>query len=146
MLNRETLRSKIRKLNRSTKTYIMENQKNDLDKTKWNREQHFEQHREFNEGFSNENLPEDYDPSQMKSETETDEEGNIKAVDRARYTDLENEQTPSDTGKTQIGNQEIENPESLQNRDRNYDTNPNRYPPSHPDNHTNRGNIDLDDE
>lgn len=123
----------------------MEDKRNDQDDTKWNREQHFEQHREFNEGFSNENLPEDYDPSQMKSETETDEEGNIRKVDRARYTDLQGEQTPADTGKTQTGNQAIENTDSLQNRDRNYDVDPNRYPPSHRDNHINRGNINLDD-
>lgn len=124
----------------------MENEKNstqgDQNETKWNRGQHFEQHREFNEGFSNENLPADYDPSQMKEETEIDEDGNIRKVDRARFTDFTGEQTSDDTGKKASNNKAIENPESLQNRDRNYDD-PNRYPPSHPDNHESRGNINF---
>lgn len=124
----------------------MENKTNDTnsqDDTKWNRAQPVEKNQEFNEGFSNENLPDDYDPSQMKSETETDAEGNIKHVERARFTDNTGEQTPDDTGNTQTGNEQIE--KQAQNRDRNYDSNPERYPPSHPDNQINRGNIELDD-
>ncbi|HEX8562663.1 MAG TPA: hypothetical protein VF676_06765 [Flavobacterium sp.] len=117
------------------------NHDKNLNDTKWNREQHFEQHREFNEGFSNENLPEDYDPSQMKPETETDEEGNIRQVERARYTDLQNEETPDETGKIETGNEAIEPHE--QNRDFNYDPDPERHPDKHPEKDKNRGNIDF---
>ena len=116
---------------------------NSQDETKWNREQPVEQHRELNEGFSKKNLPADYDPSQMKSETEIDEQGNIKQVERARFTDHAGEQTSDETGKNETGNEQIE--KLAQNRDRNYDSNPERYPPSHPDNHKNRGNIELDE-
>ena len=123
----------------------MENNNNDTnsqDETKWNREQPVEQHRDLNEGFSKENLPADYDPSQMKSETETDEEGNIKVVERARFTDLSGQETSDNAANSETGNEQIE--KQAQNRDRNYDPNPERYPPSHPDNHKNRGNIELD--
>ncbi len=118
-----------------------QNNDNNQDETKWNREQKPEQHRDLNEGFSAENLPENYDPSKLKSETETDEEGNIKIVERARFTDLSDETTPDEAGKHATGNRRIE--KEAENRDRNYDD-PKRYPPSHPDNHENRGNIELD--
>jgi hypothetical protein len=96
-----------------------------------------------NEVFSGENLPENYNPSQLKKETETDDEGNKTHVDRARFTDLADESEPPESDKS-TDSTDIENRESLQNRDRNYDVSPNRYPPSHPDNHTNRGNIEMD--
>ena len=110
------------------------NDKNPGDK-QWNNQQ------ELNEGFSGENIPDNYNPSnedianRLKSETETDVNGNPDTVKRAR----DHSQTGDDD------NSAIENPQSLQNRDRNYDSNPDRYPQSHPDNDRNRGNMTLDE-
>jgi hypothetical protein len=111
----------------------METDNEDLGNKKWNNEQ------QLNEGFSGENLTGNYNPSdediskRLRTETETDENGHHEQVKRARH--------PEDDHYNSADNSEIENRRSLQNRDRNYDTNPERYPPSHPDNHENRGNI-----
>ncbi len=114
------------------------------DDTKWNGTQPTEQTKKVNEGFSGENLASNYDPSEMKEETETDENGNFKVVKRNRHSNLQDEETPMQTGKTETGNEKIE--ETAENRDRNYDVTPNRYPAAHPENQQNRGNIDLDKE
>ncbi len=122
----------------------MNSDKPKQDDTKWNGTQPIEQTNQVNEGFSGENLASNYDPSAMKKETETDENGNIKIVDRARHSNLQDEDTPMQTGKTATGNEKIE--KTAENRDRNYDVTPNRYPVAHPENQQNRGNIDLDKE
>ena len=120
--------------------------KNDLGSKKWNNlqeKQHINE--ELNEGFCNDNIPRDYDPSKgddgLRRETDVDEKGNPIQVDRARFPD----DTPeADTqNPARDDNRIIENPESLQNRDRNYDLDPNRYPPDDPENKTSRGNIDF---
>jgi hypothetical protein len=118
----------------------METQNNNPGDKKWNNAQSDE----LNEGFSGENLPDNYNPAELKPETETDETGNTKHVDRARNPD-ESDRNRDDKSMA-LGNEDIENEKSLENRDRNYDPDPNRYPASHPDNHTNRGNMDLDNE
>src|SRR5690606_10652742 len=106
-------------------------------------------HTFFNEGFSNEKLPDDYDPApektedHLKREFETAPDGERTEVNRARHTD-DLSPNGAKVQNENADNRIIENPDLAQNRDRNYDVNPNRYPPSHPDNHEHRGNIDVD--
>ncbi|HEX8270247.1 MAG TPA: hypothetical protein VF581_10185 [Flavobacterium sp.] len=122
-----------------------DNSRKDLGDKKIFGEQHFEQHRDFNEGFSAENLPKDYNPSQLKSETVTDEQGNEKTVERARHTELDPNADAAKTADESADNQIIEKGDSPQNRDRNYDTEADRYPASHPDNHVHRGNMNVEE-
>ena len=107
---------------------------NDLENKKINNEQ------KVNEGFSGENLPDDYNPAakKLQQETETDKEGNAKTVDRARRT--EQPPAPNDSGVD-----DNQTRKSVENKDRNSDIADNRYPNSHPDNQHNRGNIELDE-
>ena len=74
----------------------------------------------------------------LKSETEKDESGEKETVKRAR--DVEDYDAEPTTSGEEIKSQK--NPE---NRDKNSDSNPNRYPAGHPDNEKDRGNIDLDE-
>ncbi|RZJ71815.1 hypothetical protein [Flavobacterium sp.] len=46
---------------------------------------------DLNEGFSGENIPEDYNPAKHVKEKETDASGNEKTVDRARNADATTE-------------------------------------------------------
>ena len=113
---------------------------NDLGDKKWNGEE-AKSNKNVNEGFSGQNLPDDYDPSKgkLKSETEKDESGQKETVKRARNVDdYDNEATTS--------GEEIKSQKNPENRDKNSDSNPNRYPAGHPDNQKNRGNMDLDNE
>ncbi|MBD3582820.1 hypothetical protein [Flavobacterium selenitireducens] len=64
----------------------------DLGDKTWNNEQ---KKGDLNEGFSGENVPEDYNPAKHVKETETDSDGNKKTVDRARNA----ERTTDDEGK-----------------------------------------------
>lgn len=103
----------------------------DIGNKKWNGEQE-KKKGEINEGFSGKNLPDDYNPSKgkLKTEIEKDAEGNSDVVKRAR---------PDKDIKTDKSIKNTKNPE---NRDKNSDTDPNRYPSSHPDNKRNRGNME----
>lgn len=108
----------------------------DLGNKKWNGEQE-KTKGEINEGFSGENLPNDYNPSKgkLKTEIEKDVAGNLSTVKRARS--VENDaKTNSETGGTPL--KAKKNPE---NRDKNSDIDPNRYPASHPENKKDRGNM-----
>lgn len=99
----------------------------DLSNKTWNNQQK-------NEGFSEENLPSDYNPANEKGlqpELETDEDGEKRIVERAR-----------DTATGPADNSAIR--DKFENRDRNYD-HPDRYPPSHPENKRDRGNMKLDE-
>jgi len=129
----------------------METNDKDPGDKKWNNEQ------KLNEGFSGENIPDNYNPSsediaqRMKSEIETDQFGNETEVKRARFPHEGDEQfifdKPDNTraeGEPSEDNTVIENKKSLENRDHNYDS-PKRYPESHPDNQKDRGNIKLDE-
>lgn len=119
----------------------MENK--DLANKKINNEQ------KVNEGFSGENIPADYNPAKgkLKSETETDENGNTKKVERARNPDSNTESHTSATANNTRGvNSEKDIEKTVENKDKNSDITPNRYPNSHADNHENRGNMELDKE
>lgn len=109
-----------------------------------------------NEGFSGENLPNNYNPSKgkLKPEVEKDEEGNMEVQKRARDVDEENavpvsqsDKTTRDDGKVIDKSRgtanEAEDMETAENRDFNSDTEEDRYPPSHPENKRNRGNMDT---
>jgi len=111
----------------------------DLGSKKINNEQ------QVNEGFSGENLDENYNPADQKlnPEQETDENGNTKNVKRARDTAQNwNENESLSRGVTD----EEDQIKTVENKDRNSDIATNRYPNSHPDNHQNRGNIKLDED
>ena len=100
-----------------------------------------EAYKNMNEGFSGQNLPDDYDPSKgkLKSEIEKNESGNLETVKRARDVDNSN---PTET----TSGEEIKSQKNPENRDKNSDSIPNRYPLDHPDNKKDRGNMDLDNE
>ena len=116
----------------------MENK--DLGSKKMNNEQ------EVNEGFSSDNLPENYNPSDAKLQQEQEKKGDGSAhiVNRARNVDAgDRNWNKNERLSRELQTDEIE--KTAENRDRNYDTNPQRYPEDHPDNHQNRGNIKLDE-
>lgn len=77
--------TQMKKGNFSQNTTIMDTDKNQGlgDKT-WNNQQ---QKGNLNEGFSGENIPDDYNPAKHLKEEETDASGNSKTVDRARNAD-----------------------------------------------------------
>ena len=120
----------------------MENE--DLGSKKINNEQ------QINEGFSGENIPVDYDPANAKlnQELETDKDGNNHIVDRVRSTGGVNESERSwdENQSLSRGVNENELARKVENKDRNDDSDTHRYPNSHPDNHQNRGNIEMDDD
>ena len=103
---------------------------------KWNG--HQEKHAGgLNEGFSGENIPPDFNPGEsdvrpMDQEVETDETGQKRMVERARYPN--EPEADTEGGGAFASNRAIEHPESLQNRDFNYDREENRYPTDHPEN------------
>lgn len=96
-----------------------------------------------NEGFSGKNIDKDYNPSseplqdRLNAEKEIDNKGDAKVVERARDLD--------DSLRDKNHNAPIEHSKNLENRDKNYDSDPNRYPNSDPDNKKNRGNMELDE-
>ncbi len=114
----------------------METNQRDQDNDKWNG--HQEKHAGgLNEGFSSENLPPGFNPGEkdarpLDRETEIDEDGNPRSVQRARHPDQPTAETEG--GGAFASNRAIENPQSLQNRDYNYDRDADRYPPEHPEN------------
>jgi len=120
----------------------MENK--DLGNKKINNEQ------DVNEGFSGEHIPSDYNPAKgkLQAETETDDEGNTKKVDRARNPDGDSEagQIKKTASSQSDSSSEEQLEREVENKDRNSDVATNRYPNSHPDNHKNRGNMELDED
>ncbi|MBF6607901.1 MAG: hypothetical protein ITG00_04090 [Flavobacterium sp.] len=115
----------------------------DLGDKKWNGEQNPNIEHERNEGFSSENIPEDYNPAPLKTESDIDSKGNPEIVQRARHEAVNpnHKKNPVQEPDYKTGNEIIEDPELMENKDRNYDVADNRYPSSHPDNKKHRGNI-----
>ncbi|MBG6110767.1 hypothetical protein H4V97_001147 [Flavobacterium sp. CG_23.5] len=109
----------------------------------------------INEGFSSENLPEDYNPStsNLKEEVEIDANGNEKIVQRARNVDGTIASIPEPEERTWNENESLsrgvstekEVMRTVENEDHNSDITANRYPNEHPDNKEDRGNIKLDE-
>ncbi len=122
-----------------------DNNKN-LGGKKWNDEGNPNVKNEKNEGFSGGNIPSDYNPAPLKTEKDIDAKGDAHFVDRARNEDANpNHKAPNIGDPQTADNTKIEEPNRVENRDRNYDDATNRYPASHPENKENRGNINLDD-
>ena len=123
-------------------------EKKDLGSKKINNKQ------EVNEGFSGKNMFNDADPneSKLKKEVEIDASGNKKTVQRARNIEGSTPDLPEEGDKDQQEkglnrgvSTEADIKKTLENRDRNSDITPNRYPNSNPDNHIDRGNQKLDE-
>lgn len=121
----------------------MEN--NDLGSKKMNNKQNTP------EEFSNENLPENYDPTATKlvAEVETNSDGEQKIVHRARNIDANPKQNSTKENQQPSSSVEIFSEKEVQrmieNKDHNSDITSHRYPNSDPDNHEDRGNIKLDE-
>jgi hypothetical protein len=125
----------------------MENK--DLESKKTNNKQ------SINEGFSGENIAEDYNhaDSSLKEEVETDSKGNEKIVHRARNVDGTAASIPEQEERTWDENESLSRGvttekaamKTIENEDLNSDITAHRYPSSHPDNHQDRGNIKLDE-
>ena len=123
-------------------------EKKDLGSKKMNNKQ------EVNEGFSGKNISGDADPNppKLKEEIETDADRNEKTVQRARNIEGTTPDLPEKVDKEQQEKEglnrgvttEKDTKKTLENRDRNSDITPNRYPNSDPDNHIDRGNQKLD--
>jgi hypothetical protein len=110
---------------------------------------------DVNEGFSGKNMFGDTDsnPSKLKEEVEIDAHGNEKIVQRARNIDGVIPDLPEKIDKDLQEEKglnrgvltEKDTKKTVENRDRNSDVTPNRYPNSNPDNHIDRGNQKLDE-
>lgn len=117
----------------------------DLDNKKMNNEQ------EVNEGFSGENVAENYNPKKsiLKQEQETDKDGNTKVVERARNVEKAKDQdeqvernwNENDSLSRSINTEEMAK-RKTENRDRNSDVVAKR---ENADEEENRGNIRLDE-
>jgi len=90
------------------------------------------------------------DDPKLKKEVVADKDGDKKVVDTARN---ENEDiNVKDDGKAKGANanrgvsSDEEAKKTVENKDRNSDITPNRYPNSNPESHEDRGNMKLDEE
>ena len=139
MLKSPLVRFKIFKFINHIQTNIMENKDKDLGDKKMNGKQ------SVNEGFSGENIQNDFsnEASKLRTEIETDTSGNKKIVDRARDiegTIPEEERSWNENESLSRGvDTEEEVMKTIENIDRNSDITPNRYPNSHPENHKDTG-------
>lgn len=118
----------------------------DLSSKKINNEQ------QRNEGFSGDNLAQNYNPTKLNREVETDADGNQNVVQRARNTDgiPNNDEPPTNPNWNKNENLNHSTSEETmrrnsENKDRNSDVTANRYPNAHPDNHIDRGNMKTDE-
>ncbi|WP_289662737.1 hypothetical protein [Flavobacterium panacagri] len=89
--------------------------------------------------------------SKLNKEVVTDADGNKKIVDRARNENEDIKTKPSNTtpknpnvNRGVISDEEAK--KTVENKDRNSDITPNRYPNSNPESHKDRGNMKLDED
>jgi hypothetical protein len=116
------------------------------DETTWNNTHKRDAGQRLNEGFSGENIPGNYDPSgekmdaQLRTERETDKQGNTDQVRRARYT--------GDNAKAASARAHDEDNAEIrphhEGRDQNYDDQ-RRYK-GNLENRENRGNFDVNED
>jgi len=91
------------------------------------------------------------DDANLKKEVVADQDGNKQVVERARN---ENEDIKKVKGDLDSNNananrgvsSEEEAKKTVENKDRNSDVTPNRYPNSDPESHEDRGNMKLDED
>lgn len=93
----------------------------------------------------------DLKDAKLSKELITDQDGDKKIVDRARNENedipLKNSKTSSDNPNSNRGvTSEEEAKKTVENKDRNSDITPNRYPNSNPESHEDRGNMKLDED
>jgi uncharacterized phage infection (PIP) family protein YhgE len=91
------------------------------------------------------------DKSKLKKEVVTDANGNKEVVDRARDVNEEIKEVPSkkstDSANANRGvSTDEEAKKTVENKDRNSDITPNRYPNADPESHEDRGNMKLDED
>jgi hypothetical protein len=89
----------------------------------------------------------DSSSDKLNHEIEQDQDGSSTEVERARNFDNNPKEQNRSWNEDQSLNRSL-NPDELakkkqENKDRNSDVAANRYPADHPDNHHNRGNIEL---
>ena len=87
----------------------------------------------------------------LKKEVVTDTEGNKQIVERARNENEDIRKVKGDTSQVDANENrgvatEEEAKKTVENKDRNSDITPNRYPNSHPESHEDRGNMKLDED
>ncbi|MBF4466993.1 hypothetical protein [Flavobacterium sp. LC2016-12] len=88
--------------------------------------------------------------SELKKEVVADTDGNKEIVDRARNVNEKIEETskqinPDNPNANRGVSTEEEAKKTVENKDRNSDVTPNRYPNSNPESHEDRGNMKLDE-
>ncbi|MDW8849033.1 hypothetical protein SD960_02935 [Flavobacterium sp. MMLR14_040] len=91
------------------------------------------------------------DDANLQKEVVADQDGNKQVVERARN---ENEDIKKVKGDVDLNNananrgvsSEEEAKKTVENKDRNSDVTPNRYPNSDPESHEDRGNMKLDED
>ena len=98
------------------------------------------------------NIPHDTEQheSEIKKEIVTDKTGNKEIVDRARnenesISETSGEINPNNPNANRGVSSEEEAQKTVENKDRNSDITPNRYPNSNPESHEDRGNRKLDE-
>ena len=89
--------------------------------------------------------------SNLKKEVVTDAEGNKQTVERARNENedirkVKDDVSLDDANANRGVSTEEEAKKTVENKDRNSDITPNRYPNSNPESHEDRGNMKLDEE
>lgn len=92
-----------------------------------------------------------YDENKLEKEIVTDETGKKETVDRARNVNEEIKKVSDDANSNNPNaNRGVETEEeankTVENKDRNSDITPNRYPNSNPESHKDRGNMKLDED
>lgn len=94
---------------------------------------------ELNEGFSGQNI--DSSSPELKTEFETDADGNTTEVERARYSNIAMD-IPKAVPVVGYPTKSIDQtPENAQHKDLNSNPNPNQFPDKTKQNQENRGNI-----
>lgn len=98
------------------------------------------------------NIPHDieFHESEIKQEVVTDKSGNKEIVDRVRNENESFQETSKDINSNNPNanrgvSTEEEAKKTVENKDRNSDITPNRYPNSNPESHEDRGNMKLDE-
>lgn len=91
------------------------------------------------------------DDANLKKELVTDADGNKQVVDRARNENEEikkvsDQVNPNNPNANRGVATEEEANKTVENKDRNSDITPNRYPNSNPESHKDRGNMKLDED
>jgi hypothetical protein len=98
------------------------------------------------------NIPHDTEThnSEINKEVVADKSGNKEIVDRARnenevIKETSKEINPDNPNANRGVSSEEEAKKTVENKDRNSDITPNRYPNSDPESHEDRGNMKLDE-